>query len=130
MTAVTLGAAPSRALRPRALDGAQRRRPSRPGMPTARVRLTRRGRLAITAPLCAAAVAASLFAGGVGAAGTQVQPLPVRYVTVAPGQTLWSIAGEVAPQADRRDTVERLLELNALDSARLIPGQRLAVPTS
>jgi LysM repeat protein len=50
-------------------------------------------------------------------------------VTVAPGQTLWAIAGEVAPNADRRDTVARIQELNALSSVNLQAGQKIAVPT-
>ena len=56
--------------------------------------------------------------------------MPTRYITVGPGETLWAIAGEVAPDADRRDTVQRILEINALPSANLQAGQRIAVPAS
>jgi hypothetical protein len=41
---------------------------------------------------------------------------------------LWSIAGEVAPGADRRDTVAEIVELNALDGSSVRAGQRIAVP--
>lgn len=96
--------------------------------PASRLRLTRRGRLVILTLLLLAGIAASLFVGGVGTAGTHVERVPVRYITVAPGETLWAIAGEVAPQADRRDTVARILELNAMADAGLRAGQRIAVP--
>lgn len=49
--------------------------------------------------------------------------------TVRPGDTLWSYAAKITP-ADKNvgDTVDRLMELNQLDSAQLQPGQRLVVP--
>ena len=83
----------------------------------------------ITGLLASVAIVASMFLGGVGLAGTDSAPVPTRYVTVAPGQTLWAIAGEVAPNADRRDTVARIQELNALHSVNLQAGQTIAVPT-
>ena len=42
---------------------------------------------------------------------------------VAPGDTLWSIAAAVAPDADVRVTVDRLVELNG--DAPIIVGQQL-----
>jgi LysM repeat protein len=92
------------------------------------MRLTRRGRLLITMLLSLCGVSLTLFTGTVSLAGTQSDQVPVRYVTVAPGETLWSIAGEVAPATDRRDTVQRIVDLNALDGPRLSVGQRIAVP--
>ncbi len=94
------------------------------------VRLTRRGRLAVTGLLASIGLVASLFAGGISLAGTDAERVPVRYVTVTPGATLWGIAGEVAPTTDRRDTVARILELNALRTSSVHPGQRIAVPAS
>ena len=94
------------------------------------LRLTRRGRLAITGALTVCGVGLSLWTGTVSLAGTQPQQVSVRYVSVAPGDTLWSIAAEVAPGQDRRDTVHRIVELNALPSAELAVGQRVAVPTA
>ena len=93
------------------------------------LRLTRRGRLAITGLFTACGVGLTLWTGTVSLAGTEPQPVPVRYVSVAPGDTLWTIAGEVAPGQDRRDTVHRIIELNALSSAELSVGQRVDVPT-
>ena len=94
------------------------------------MRLTRRGRLVITTLLFAVGVAITMFSGTVSLAGTDVEHLPVRYVTVAPGDTLWSIAGEAAPGVDRRDTVHRIVELNALAGPELTVGQRVAVPAN
>jgi hypothetical protein len=45
---------------------------------------------------------------------------------VAPGDTLWSIAARIAPGADVRETVDRLVELNG--SAPIAVGQHLRLP--
>ena len=45
---------------------------------------------------------------------------------VAPGDTLWSIATQVAPGADVRATVDRLVELNG--RSPIAVGQRLRLP--
>jgi Tfp pilus assembly protein FimV len=47
---------------------------------------------------------------------------------VRAGDTLWSIAQQVRPEADPRDTVEAILEANPVESGSLVPGQSLAVP--
>jgi len=70
----------------------------------------------------------SLAVTSSGAASSTAQQVPVQYVTVAPGDTLWSIAGEVAPDSDRRDTVAEIVELNALGGSTVQAGQRIAVP--
>jgi LysM repeat protein len=46
---------------------------------------------------------------------------------VQPGDTLWSIAGEVAPGRDPRRVVEQIRRSNHLDSVSLTPGQTLKV---
>ncbi|MEO6701283.1 MAG: LysM peptidoglycan-binding domain-containing protein [Jatrophihabitantaceae bacterium] len=48
-------------------------------------------------------------------------------VTVQPGDTLWTIAQQVAPNRDPRLEVDRLRELNHLASVALSPGQTLKV---
>jgi nucleoid-associated protein YgaU len=45
---------------------------------------------------------------------------------VAPGDTLWSIAARVAPDADVRETVDRLVELNG--KRPIYVGQHLRLP--
>ncbi|MCC2322028.1 LysM peptidoglycan-binding domain-containing protein [Cellulomonas xiejunii] len=75
------------------------------------------------------------LAGGVGGAAASAQAdgpvaaTEVRRVEVAPGQTLWGIAADVAaPGEDVRDVVLELMALNELPSAGLQAGQRIVVP--
>jgi LysM repeat protein len=97
------------------------------------LRLTRRGRLVLTGMIAAglllSMLAAVLLLDRVALAGPESgAAIPVSYHVVAPGETLWQLAGEVAPDADRRETVARIRELNALDGAAVSAGQRLALP--
>lgn len=50
------------------------------------------------------------------------------YVTVLAGQSLWQIAADVAPNEDPRDFIADVVSLNALTSAEVVPGQRIALP--
>lgn len=52
-----------------------------------------------------------------------------RVHVVEPGDTLWGLATSVDPQADTRDVVDRLLELNAGGPALGADGQLLAGET-
>lgn len=92
------------------------------------LRLTRRGIVAIA--LAVAVVGGLLLlvahlSAGSAAAPTAIPPGAV--VTVQPGDTLWSIAGQVAPHRDPRAVVEQIRESNHLTSVSLIPGQTLKV---
>ncbi|KQM60172.1 MULTISPECIES: LysM peptidoglycan-binding domain-containing protein [unclassified Agreia] len=102
---------------------------------TARLRITRRGRVVLAAlasiPVVAVVTAVALFgansavADGVASSGaTQA----FDYVTVQAGETLWGLAEEIAPTADPRDVIADIVSLNQLPSAEVQPGQRLAVP--
>ncbi len=56
-------------------------------------------------------------------------PPEVVTVVVQPGDTLWEIADQLAPDtADLRAVVSELVEFNRLRSKVLKPGQVLAVP--
>jgi LysM repeat protein len=56
-------------------------------------------------------------------------PVPApRVVTVAPNDTLWSIASRVAPDTDPRAEVAALQRRNGLTGVELLPGQVLHVP--
>lgn len=97
-----------------------------------RLRLTRRGRLVVrwAAVLLAAVVACvlTLVLSRPASAGSQSRPVPVRYHVVLPGETLWGLAGGLAPHADRRDVIAEIIELNALPGAGVSVGQRIALP--
>jgi hypothetical protein len=97
-----------------------------------RLRLTRRGRVVLTAlaaiPLVVGALFFALNGGGAAATGDQAN-VQFQYVTVESGQSLWSIAETVAPNADPRDVIADIVSLNQLDSAVVSPGQRIAIPS-
>lgn len=95
------------------------------------LRLTRRGRLVVR--LLGAAglllvVAVGVLGGPSALAGPPGGQAPVAERVVLPGETLWGIAGEVAPGTDRRETVAQIMELNGLSSAEVTAGTRLSVP--
>jgi hypothetical protein len=111
------------------------REPESPGagaLEPAPLRLTRRGRIvvrgAVALCLLLAVIGGVLLLGRPAQAGSVSRPLPVSYRVILPGETLWQIAGEVAPNTDRRDTVAQILELNALSTAQVQVGQRIALP--
>lgn len=104
-----------------------------PRVATTRLRLTVRGRrvLALLAsiPAVIALSIAILSGGGALASGEGGAPAGTfAEVTVMPGDTLWSIAETVAPDADPRDVVDAIMRLNALPSGSLMAGQRLSLP--
>ena len=96
---------------------------------TTAARLTRRGRIAVAVGFLA------VIGGGlaVGQATVATPGAPVSYdvVTIAPGQTLWEIAQQVAPGVDPRATVQRQVAVNGLvDADDITAGDRLSVPVS
>jgi LysM repeat protein len=104
-------------------------RPAASVSAAAPVRLTRRGRLVLTFLFLGLVLAALTFFGSTSAAsGEAGEPVPTRTVVVDEGDTLWMIASEVAGPGEVREMVHRIQELNALPSAGLSVGQRIAVP--
>ncbi|ROS77187.1 LysM peptidoglycan-binding domain-containing protein [Cellulomonas sp. PhB143] len=107
---------------------AVRARPVAAEVPT-RLVLTRRGR-AVLALLVAVLVALALgTVGTVAFADGPSAPVQVQRVTVAPGETLWELAGRVAASGDdRRDVVAQIQEINALPGATIEAGRSLLLP--
>jgi LysM repeat protein len=92
------------------------------------LRLTRRGVLASVIGLALAGGLLLLVAYlSAGSPASRPAAVPGSVVTVQPGDTLWSIAGQVAPGHDPRRVVEQLREVNHLSSVSLTPGQTLKV---
>ncbi|HEX3679772.1 MAG TPA: LysM peptidoglycan-binding domain-containing protein [Galbitalea sp.] len=94
-----------------------------------RLRMTARGRAVlltlVAAPLVVAALALGINAGGATATNSST---PLARVTVVGGETLWSLAKQIAPSADPRDVVADIMSVNRLSSADIQPGEQLAIP--
>lgn len=89
-------------------------------------RLTRRGKVLVAAVWLVFAVAIAFM---VNRPAEMPMPAETAMVTVESGDTLWALAGDVAPGTDPRVTVEQIMELNGLLSAGDIhPGDLLVVP--
>ena len=104
--------------------------PTTPLRASARMRLTRRGRLVVVVAALLVAFAIGVFVTAAGSVATQQPgtPEPTRIVQVGTGDTLWGIAADLADDGDVRAVMEEIKHLNALDSGVLQAGQRLVVP--
>jgi nucleoid-associated protein YgaU len=110
--------------RRRADESAPARRGARRG-----VRLTRRARLLAAVLTLALGVAIGSWLGPLLAGQDgDLRLAGVESVVVQPGDTLWSIASDVAGTADVRQVVDRIQELNGLHGTVLVPGQVLELP--
>jgi hypothetical protein len=95
---------------------------------TRALRLTRRGLVAVAAGVVAAGGLLLLVAHlSLGAPEARPALGPGGVVIVQPGDTLWSIAGQIDPGRDPRLVIERIRRSNHLDSVSLTPGQTLKV---
>ncbi|MCX6400801.1 MAG: LysM peptidoglycan-binding domain-containing protein [Propionibacteriales bacterium] len=109
-----------------------RRTTSQVRRPSSQVRLTRRGRLVVLALAFAVVVAAAVWLAAGSAATREGGGSPaIEVVTVAPGETLWGLASDVAATTgdDVRSVMEQIQQLNTLDSSMVYAGQQLRVPT-
>jgi hypothetical protein len=121
--------------------------PEAPGQPVQtrrvrtrpRTRLTRRGRIVVSALVIAAMLLVAVLAwiGGVTraeATGSGPPPSAVyrnlAKVVVQPGESLWTIAAQAEPAADPRSVIQQIIDLNALGGTSIQPGERLWVPRS
>ena len=85
-------------------------------------RMSQRARLAITLTVAIAGVVI-----GLGSVLNNGPGMTVR-VTVSAGDSLWSIAKKLAPDADTGSIVDQISELNGLHDSVVHPGDVLAVP--
>jgi hypothetical protein len=94
---------------------------------TAKVRLTRRGRLVVVlVALVLLVVGFSMGRVSSQAAGSLHRVAP-RTVTVQPGETLWQLAVRIAPRADPRLVVDQIERVNHLAGPGVLAGQQLIV---
>ncbi len=95
----------------------------------AKLRMTKRGRAVlltiISAPLVVGALLFGLNAGGATATDHST---PLTKITVVGGEDLWGVAKQIAPNADPRDVIAAIENVNQLSSANIQPGQQLSIP--
>lgn len=121
--------------RPVHVDG---RRPARlvtaPNRPVARPCEPRQGAGSIGWLVLAGVLVFLVVLGigwGMGAGSDSAVPTDTVTVTVHPGQTLWSVAHQMAPGVSTAAEIARIRQLNGLDAdSVLYPGELLAVPSS
>jgi LysM repeat protein len=109
-------------------------RPHQDSLPP--LRLTRRGRVVLIGiPLVLLAALLLSLAGFLNApakasdSAADLALTPTVSVTVQAGESLWAIAGAVAPARDPRDVIADIVQLNNLSGGTVVPGQQLFVPT-
>ena len=98
---------------------------------TPRLRMTKRGRSVLTVIIAAPLVIGAMFFGlngGQATASLDGSDVAFQYVTVSSGETLWQLAGELAPTADPREVIDQIVQLNQLSSPDVFSGQELAIP--
>ena len=94
------------------------------------VRLTRRGRLVVFVGGLLVVLALGVFWGAGSVASERPgRPEPTEIVMVGEGETLWDIAATVSTDGNTGAMVERIQEMNRLDSGMLTAGQQIRVPT-
>jgi hypothetical protein len=97
------------------------------------LRLTRRGRIVVAAAAAILVTLLSLLVTGGAWATSHSAPSGgadrnLAQVVVLPGQSLWSVAQNADPNADPRQVMQQIVELNGLASDVVQAGQQLWVP--
>jgi Tfp pilus assembly protein FimV len=89
----------------------------------------RRRRTVAIVGIALIAVLLSPLAAGAVRRGEAPAPPARQVVVVSEGDTLWSIARAVRPEADPRATIAEIERMNvSVDPGGLVPGQSLVVP--
>ena len=110
--------------------------PATPATPTkgAKVRLTARGRLLLGASglVVLLSLISANSALGESSQLSNASSQGYESITVLPGESLWSIAREIAPllSMSTGDIVGMIIEINNLPSAELESGQELLIPAA
>ena len=85
--------------------------------------------------VAAGSVALAGAAQAIGHSGAQARPgtagaagAAITKVEVRPGQSLWTLAEAYDPNADTRQVIQEILQLNSMSSDQVQPGQVLWMP--
>ena len=132
MATISIAAPAARRMPRSASSGAAAPRPVA-GSDAVPLRLTRRGRRLARTVIVLMAVLTALVLSVAGRqtpvqAGTGPATSATTTVVVQPGETLWTVARGLSADADVRETVARIQELNGLAGSTVRPGQSLIVP--
>jgi hypothetical protein len=95
------------------------------------ITLNRRGRLARTFVVLSLAIVLGSVVSAKAGAGTDTSPQAggsFITVTVAPGDTVWSLANRLAGARDVRSLVSEIISVNSLASVDVATGQKLRIP--
>lgn len=104
---------------------------SRPTADPGALRLTRRGRVVVfVAGLLAAFALAIVFGAGSVATQEPGDPVLTEMHTVSGGESLWMIADRIDDTGHTAEMVDRIEQMNGLESANLMVGQQLRVPVA
>ena len=106
-------------------------RPIRTPLALPHPRLTRRGRMAVAGVSALLIGALSLGLATAAQATRSRSASPGRYlskVTVLPGQSLWSLAEAYDPDADTRQVIQQIEQLNSMTGDQVQAGAVLWVP--
>lgn len=99
--------------------------------PTSTLALTRRGRLVVFAASLLLVLALFVLWGSGSVATEQPGTAEATLVVqVQPGDTLYDLAASLTTDGDVNAMVERIEDLNRLESAMLYAGQKLRVPVA
>lgn len=122
-------------VQPEPVDRPEPAKQARPRQPARTpVRLTRRGRLVVTTAvvLVIAAISVALAGAAQALGGRSVAHAGpgagITKIQVRPGQSLWSLAQAYDPNADTRQVIREILQLNSLSTDQVQPGQVLWMP--
>ena len=95
------------------------------------IRLTKRGRIVLATIASVVLSVMVVLSGQITAdAGSSSGGPASTTVVVQPGESLWSIAAEVAPTKDPRETIALIRDLNGMQDSTVVPGQSVVVPIS
>jgi hypothetical protein len=96
-----------------------------------RLRITRRGRIVLGSLIVVPVLAVLAFQALAGTPAVATGSAPERdlaHVTIMPGESLWSLAEQIAPGSDPLTVIDEIVALNRLDSTSVEQGQRLSLP--
>lgn len=99
--------------------------------PSGAIKLNRRGRLARTLVVLSLAIVAASVAGGQAGASTASKTSATQSfitITVAPGDTVWSLANRIGSGSDAGALVSEIIEINNLGNGDLAAGQKIRIP--